>query len=80
MSAIAFGAGHALGARQSHDPSLDQALTGLDTVQAYLTIATSTDTSTRAQREFDRHIGRALTAVENAKKSVNDAIAAGSGQ
>ena len=76
VSMLAFSAGTAFGARRAHDASLDQAMAALDEAQVYLEISNPTAATSRGQREFSRHVRRALTAVDSARDAVNAAILA----
>jgi hypothetical protein len=76
VSLLAFSAGTAFGARRAYDASLDQALAALDNAQVYLEISAPLSANSRNQREFSRHVKRALSAVDSARDAVNAAILA----
>jgi hypothetical protein len=73
--AVTFSAGTVFGARSAEDPFLMDAKGLLNAALVDLEIASGGAASERAQREFDRHIGRATKAIQNAIDSIDDASA-----
>ncbi len=75
--AVTFSAGTVFGARSAEDPFLMEAKGLLNAAMIDLEIASGGAGSERAQREYDRHIGRATKAIQNAIDSIDDASAVG---
>lgn len=73
--AVTFSAGTVFGARRAEDPFLMEAKGLLGVALVDLEIASSGAASERAQREYDRHIGRATKAIQTAIDSIDDASA-----
>ena len=72
--ALTFSAGTVFGARAA-DPLLQDATASLWEARTYLEIASPGAADARAQRTYDRLIGRAIKAIDNALDAVDDAAA-----
>jgi hypothetical protein len=73
--AVTFSAGTVFGARSAEDPFLSDAKGLLNAALVDLEIAGGGGSSSRSQREYDRHIDRATKAIQSAIDSIDDAAA-----
>jgi hypothetical protein len=69
---LTFSAGTVFGAR-SADPLLQDATAKLWEARTYLEISSPGSTDARAQRTYDRYVGTAIKAIDNAIAAIEDA-------
>jgi hypothetical protein len=74
---LTFSAGTVFGARRA-DPLLQDAMSRLWEARTFLEIASPGAPDVRTQRTYNRHVGNAVKAIDNAIAAVEDAAAVAS--
>jgi hypothetical protein len=73
---MAMGIGLGVAAVSGYDPRLNEALAALQKAAALVEASSAGNVSTHTQREFDRHVGKALASIQEAMDHILAAGAA----